>query len=131
MERTCRKCGETKPIEEFVKCKNRREGIIYLCKLCHREDHVRYREDHRLELILKSQQYRLTHIIAVDKRNALRQRKNRKELTDTYVIDIIAKSTGLDRNNIKYYPQQIENYRYQILIKRLLKQKKNEKTCTS
>lgn len=34
MERTCKKCGETKPIEEFAKNKECRFGRSYVCKCC-------------------------------------------------------------------------------------------------
>lgn len=34
MERTCKKCGETKPIEEFEKCKGCDYGYSHRCKKC-------------------------------------------------------------------------------------------------
>lgn len=41
MERTCKKCGETKPIEEFarsIECKN---GYRYTCKICLNKSHLK------------------------------------------------------------------------------------------
>lgn len=37
MERTCKKCGETKPIEEYGKHKTGRDGIYPICLVCSRE----------------------------------------------------------------------------------------------
>jgi len=33
--KTCKNCGEEKPIEEFVKHKNTKDGHLNKCKLCH------------------------------------------------------------------------------------------------
>jgi hypothetical protein len=48
MERTCKKCGETKPIEEFYKNKKSKFGYLHICKLCSHihavEYHITYKE---------------------------------------------------------------------------------------
>lgn len=43
--RVCRKCGQEKPLEEFVKDKTRELGYSYTCKHCRREHACKYRAD--------------------------------------------------------------------------------------
>lgn len=68
MERTCKKCGETKPIDEFVKNKRLLSGHDFTCKKCSNKQKLnnfveKYRNDqifreHRLEL---SNNYKRNH----------------------------------------------------------------------
>ena len=50
MNRTCTKCGVTKPLSEFHKNKGRKDGVVAQCKECvlahHRENELTYREAH-------------------------------------------------------------------------------------
>lgn len=51
----CPCCGETKPLEDFYRCKSRGDGHTGFCKICHelqcqatrRRDPERYREINR------------------------------------------------------------------------------------
>lgn len=40
--KVCTKCGETKPINEFVKDRSRKSGYQSYCKRCHAIDSVKY-----------------------------------------------------------------------------------------
>ena len=40
--KVCTKCGETKPINEFVKDRSRKSGYKNCCKRCHAIDSVKY-----------------------------------------------------------------------------------------
>lgn len=42
-EKTCTKCGETKPLEEFHKKRNMKDGLHSDCKECARERHRKWR----------------------------------------------------------------------------------------
>lgn len=55
MERTCKKCGETKPIEEFSKSKKCNLGYTYMCTICYRK-YSNARRD-----LLKQKEYRELH----------------------------------------------------------------------
>lgn len=74
MERTCKKCGETKPIEEFIKYKRAADGLGYsnLCKLCNRNRYLqnierelqtckKYRQSHRDKIREKNYKYKKEH----------------------------------------------------------------------
>lgn len=54
MERTCKKCGETKPIEEFTKDKKCKLGYRFICKRC-KNNYQSLREVHSKRLIKKRQ----------------------------------------------------------------------------
>jgi hypothetical protein len=41
MERTCKKCGETKPIEEFSIGRDCKDGYRYTCKICSNKSHLK------------------------------------------------------------------------------------------
>jgi hypothetical protein len=57
MERTCQKCGETKPIEEFDKNKNRSYGYTNTCKKCRTITQKKYRETHREKIKEDNKKY--------------------------------------------------------------------------
>lgn len=59
MERTCKKCGETKPIDKFVKSKGCSEGYCFTCRLCY-NSHARQivNKETRAE---KNKQYKVSH----------------------------------------------------------------------
>jgi 5-methylcytosine-specific restriction endonuclease McrA len=46
MMRTCRKCGETKPLEQFVKASRCYHGRSHQCKACSAAVAARWRDDH-------------------------------------------------------------------------------------
>ena len=48
--KTCTKCGETKPLEEFHKHKGRSDGRATQCKACNLEQQRKYRERNREKL---------------------------------------------------------------------------------
>ena len=201
MERTCKKCGETKPIEEFEKSKGCNYGYSHRCKKCcakikrekenldiekrrqkgrrqynnnrdhylmikkewrkknpnkvsfirrknylkHKnercnyskiyyqlhpetckERHANYRINNRIKILKKSRgKYKINQIEILHK-----IKEDVKNLTDNYIEGVMRLTTKLNLKTIRQHPELIENYRQQIKIKRLLKQKKNENTKT-
>lgn len=61
-EKKCNKCNETKSFNAFSKCKNKKQGISSLCKICH----SKYRKEHYLKnkdkVIKQVNDYRLNNL---------------------------------------------------------------------
>jgi len=181
MERTCKKCGETKPIEEFGKEKRNISGYGCRCKSCdvlrsleyyyknhyydkHKdrifEYHRKYYENNKEKVNGYSKKYYQNNIKYIKKRTkeyrennkeyykeiGEKWRENNKEhisdynkryrqnkrstIPDVYIRILLNRQYGLHAKILKQHPELIENYRQQIKIKRLLKQKKNENNET-
>jgi len=73
--KTCSKCKITKPITEFCKKKNRKEGLSYWCKDCKKEAKKIYDQLHKKEI----EEYRNSH-----RKESRKYRQSRKEETKTY-----------------------------------------------
>ena len=57
--RMCRKCGQEKPLEEFVKDKTRELGYNYTCKQCKREHACKYRADNHEKVLERTRKWRV------------------------------------------------------------------------
>lgn len=57
--RVCRKCGQEKPLEEFVKDKTRELGYSYTCKHCRREHACKYRADNHEKVLELTRKWRV------------------------------------------------------------------------
>lgn len=87
MERTCKKCGETKPIEEFPKSKSTAGGHEFTCKRCSNKQKnknlmAKYRSDQTFK-------------------------EHRKELAKNYKRDHPDRESYLSKKRIYYYCNQI------------------------
>ena len=71
MSKTCTKCGETKPLDDFHRDKTRSGGRRSDCKECRREYSRRYREENRDERREYDRRYR------EENRDELRERARR------------------------------------------------------
>jgi hypothetical protein len=49
----CSKCQEEKPVTEFYKCRNYKDGLSYQCKICAKQ----YNSEHKKEIKLSNKQY--------------------------------------------------------------------------
>ena len=58
MNKTCTKCGETKPTTEFHKNKAKSDGLRYRCKVCHRADRKAWREANPEKVKARSKAWR-------------------------------------------------------------------------
>ena len=56
-EKRCTKCGEVKSIDEFSKCKNRKDGYRAECKSCVSSYNKKYREDNSERLAVQKREY--------------------------------------------------------------------------
>ena len=57
--RVCRKCGQEKPLEEFVKDKTRELGYSYTCKHCRREHACKYRAENHEKVLERTRKWRV------------------------------------------------------------------------
>lgn len=56
--RVCRKCGQEKPLSEFVKDKTRALGYSYTCKHCKRQHARKYRADNHEKVLERTHKWR-------------------------------------------------------------------------
>jgi hypothetical protein len=115
MERTCKKCGETKPIEEFAHHKTF-QGNDYICFSCKREI-----------LSIWRQKYENKNRERITRKSIKYQKNIREMLGDLYIIQTISYNTGISKDIIREHPELIEIQRLKMGINRLIKNKKNEK----
>ena len=54
----CSKCGEVKPVGEFYKHKNRKDGLQSQCKQCQKEYIEKYYEENKEHCAEKAKKYR-------------------------------------------------------------------------
>lgn len=71
MSKTCTRCGETKPLDEYHRDKRRGDGRRADCKECVRERNRRYREENRDKRRAYNRRYR------EENRDGLREYKRR------------------------------------------------------
>jgi len=146
MERTCKKCGETKPIEKFKKRDTCIYGRGHVCKTCSRKSYrktpaykkarvranARYRKKYPDKIKEYDKKYRLSHPYGERQKETekKRRKKNADKLTDRHVINVIRHVKKIKAETIRQYPEFIQTYRQQLKVKRLLKQKQDENTKT-
>ena len=129
--RVCRKCGQEKPLEEFVKDKTRELGYNYTCKQCKREHACKYRADNH-EKILEygrkhyaenSERYkkysRKWHAANLEKVREIRRYK-REILSDGYL------RRQLKQRNLPVTPETIDYKRIQLKLYREIKKQQND-----
>jgi hypothetical protein len=131
MNRVCKKCGEEKPIEEFVKNKCSPRGYTFECKQCKNKRNRSYCGNNRQYNKEWQKKYREKHKEYYKDLQLKSNIERTDKLTDTYIVQNIHYAYGLDYKTIRQHPELIESYRQQIKIKRLLKQKKDENIKTS
>lgn len=53
-EKRCHGCGESKPVEEFVRDASKRGGLASLCRVCDRERSKRYYSENREAVLARA-----------------------------------------------------------------------------
>lgn len=138
MERTCKKCGETKPIEKFVKSKTTKSGRRAICKKCAyviynskwQKENREKRNDYanlRKEFYRRNyKKYRLLNKISINNKNKIQRDDYINNLKLPYIMIGAMRYYNLTRETLYGNPELIEYYKQQLKLKRLLKQKRNE-----
>jgi hypothetical protein len=121
IERKCTGCGETKPMDEFIKDKRKPSGRGSRCLSCSRKRGKKYWGENKNKLMIRRKDYR-------QKNEAYYRNRRISLLSDGYIANNIRQTINLSTLTIKQNPDLIENYRQQIKVKRLIKSKKNDKS---
>lgn len=79
MVKTCTKCGETKPLEDFHRQKSGKYGRQPKCKNCQKAYNKEYYNKNQTELVEKKKEYRELYLHKVKESNLKYDRKNRKK----------------------------------------------------
>lgn len=134
MLRTCKKCGETKEIEEFVKNKESKDGYRHDCKMCIKKYRDEYYALNKIDIINKTNAYRKQHLsesnkytkkyrisnkakIAIIQKTWNENNKDhKKQLNREWAAkNKIKRCESTKKHNLKY-PEQLKkrNKKYQI-----------------
>jgi len=142
MERTCKKCGETKLIEKFTKNKNCKNGFNYICRRCTtiyktllRQNNIvicrlkekEYANKNRDVLLLKRKKNRDGKKCHYSKKGREYAKQAIERLTDSYIVNGIFTQMGISQKILYQHYELIEVKREQIKLLRLIKKQKNEK----
>ena len=129
--RVCRKCGQEKPLSEFVKDKTCALGHRHTCKQCEQERYRKWRAAnpekireirHKWrEANTEKERGRCRKWYAANTEKFLEmKRKYREELTDSYLIG------KLKRLNLPVTPETIDYKRIQLKLYREIKKQQND-----
>ena len=117
MNKTCTKCKITKDISMFYRNKAKKDGRQSHCKMCHNEITIKWRNNNPN----KYSKYNCNHQRNEEMKikSKIRSRTNRKNLTDSYIRDLIT------MQNINLNPEDIpddlvELWRITLKLKRAL-----------
>ena len=114
--RVCRKCGQEKPLEEFVKDNTCALGHGHTCKQC-KADQSRKRYAANLE---KMREYKRKQYAANPDKMREYYRKRREILSDGYLI------YQLKKRNLPVTPETIDYKRIQLKLYREIKNQQND-----
>lgn len=125
--RVCRKCGQEKPLSEFVKDKNCALGHTHTCKQCNREYYRkwieanpgycrRWCEANPGKDRERRRKYRAKNAEKLQEKAS----KYREELTDGYLIH------QLKKRNLPITPETIDYKRIQLKLYREIKNQQND-----
>lgn len=114
--RVCRKCGQEKPLSEFVKDKTRELGYSYTCKQCNAERNRKWRAANPE----KMREYKRKRYAANPEKVLEYNRKWREILPDGYL------RYKLKQLNLPVTPETIDYKRIQLKLYREIKNQQND-----
>ena len=117
MNKTCTKCKITKDISMFYKNKYKADNKQSNCKICHDEITIKWRKNNPDKYSKYNCNHRRNEEMKI--KSKIRSRTNRKNLTDSYIRDLIT------MQNINLNPEDIpddlvELWRITLKLKRAL-----------
>ena len=132
--KTCSKCGEEKPLDEFCRHKGRKDGLSSECKaccvarsvarrknnpeICKKNDRL-YRARHPEKMKAQTRRYYLNNKEACYQRSQSGRKKSRDKLSDSYCRKLLIER-GFNKEEIT--PELMGVHRNVIKIKRLAKE---------
>ena len=116
MNKKCTKCNITKHMDFFYKCKKKKDGLQSNCKECHNSATKRWRGNN----LEKYQSYeRNRHYTdAQKKKNQEYALKRRQNMNDSYIRELISKTSLLDSKDVTQ--ELIDIWRENLRLKRSL-----------
>jgi hypothetical protein len=125
----CTKCLEVKAFSEFHKAKQYKDGLVYNCKDCAKQRVSIWQKNNPekcykkyINYVNKTPKYRETK----KKKIQEYKKKERENLDDRYIKETLMQNNNLKASDI---PQEmIEVKRMQLMIRRQLKEMKNERS---
>jgi len=78
--KTCPKCGETKPADEFSKCRRAQDGLQFQCKACDAAYNKAYRAANAEEIAARQKEWRATHADRIADRMKEWRAESREEI---------------------------------------------------
>ena len=129
--RVCRKCGQEKPLEEFVKDKTRELGYSYTCKHCRREHACKYRADNHEKILEYGRKHYAENSERYNKYSRKWQAANPEKVRETrrYLREILSDGylrRQLKRRNLPVTPETIDYKRIQLKLYREIKKQQND-----
>ena len=125
----CTECNKIKPLNKYFKATKTPDGKAYKCKICtiqlRKEWVKRNPEKHKAQIARRKFSKNWPTSESRKAKIAL-QRKHRKDLTDTYIKQLICSKGTIGENlNPKDISKElIEAYKIQVLLKRALRELK-------
>lgn len=114
--RVCRKCGQEKPLSEFVKDKTCALGYSHTCKQCNAERNRKWRAANPEKVL----EYKRKRYAANPEKVREYNRKWREILSDGYL------RYKLKQLNLPVTPETIEYKRIQLKLYREIKKQQND-----
>lgn len=129
--RVCRKCGQEKPLEEFVKDKTRELGYSYTCKHCRREHACKYRADNHEKILEYGRKHYAENSERYKKYSRKWQAANPEKVRETrrYKREILSDGylrRQLKQRNLPVTPETIDYKRIQLKLYREIKKQQND-----
>lgn len=129
--RVCRKCGQEKPLEEFVKDKTRELGYSYTCKHCRREHACKYRADNHEKILEYGRKHYAENSERYNKYSRKWQAANPEKVRETrrYLREILSDGylrRQLKQRNLPVTPETIDYKRIQLKLYREIKKQQND-----
>ena len=109
--RVCRKCGQEKPLEEFVKDKTRELGYNYTCKQCKREHACKYRADNHEKVLERTRKWRVDNPEKVREYDRKYRADNHEKILEYGRKHYAENSERYKKYGRKHYAENSERYK--------------------
>lgn len=116
----CRKCGQEKPLSEFVNNKMCALGHAYTCKQCASQYMRKWRADNPEKVRENSRKQRITNPEKVREKSRKYRRKAREELSYYYL------KRQLKNRHLPITPEMIDYKRIQLKLYREIKNQQTD-----